>query len=166
MFRKMVCSIALSASANLALADDITTPATCSFWTSAIPQSMVLDTSACPRVSRSIVLDAFRIEPYRYLSSPEFQFQQDTPILAGGAVFNSTLNTLPGKPVVALDIGSRTQAARWNPARDPIWATSVSLGYQVNMSLELGPHITQTWDTAGEKITRKRTCGLYLKWKF
>ncbi|MFZ2167387.1 MAG: hypothetical protein WAV50_00785 [Minisyncoccia bacterium] len=166
MFRKIVCSIVLSAGPNLALADDITTPATCAFWTSAIPQSMALDTNACPRISRSVSLDAFRIEPYRYLNAPGSRFQSDTPILAGGAVLNSTLNILPGKPVVALDIGSRTQAARWNPARDPIWATSISLGYQVNMRLELGPHITQTWDTAGERITRHRTYGLYLKWRF
>jgi hypothetical protein len=164
----MACAAALFAIARSAIADpnDLASQSGCTNWTSAVPQSMIA-TSTCPRVSWEVsVGDMFRIVPYRFLETQNFKTQSDTMIPAGGAVINSRLRALPGKPVLALDIGGRNPAIRWNPGRDPIWSTSLSLGYQMNMRLELGPHVTQVWNTAGEQIVRTRTYGFYLRGSF
>ena len=171
MFGKLACSSAIFAVASIAEAAHTNDPSiqtSCVLWTPAVPQSMPMSTGSCSRVSWIVDLGRdIHIMPYRYIDSePNFRSQSATPVFAGGAVINSRLSVLPGKPVLAFDIGSRGSAIRWNPTRDPIWMTSVSLGYQASMNIELGPHVTQTWNTFGDQARKTRTYGLYFKGKF
>jgi hypothetical protein len=113
----------------------------------------------------AVILFAIASSASAFDTALQYHFSPPSDAPAFSVEMPLKLDVLPGKPIVAVSVALWKSPTRWNPSRDPIWSTTISLGFQM-MNLELGPHVTQTWNSLGEQVTTNRTYRLLLKKKF
>lgn len=99
------------------------------------------------RVSRTFdVRRGVSVQPYGYLDYQRSLTLHDNAFaFAGGAIVDSKLSGLPGKPDLSVDLGGWKHTTTWAPNKGPVWSAQVSLAYQVSKNLTMGPRFQQSW---------------------
>ncbi len=99
------------------------------------------------RVSHTFdVRKGLSVQPYMYLDYQYSQTLHDNDFaFAGGAVVDSKLSGLLGKPGLSVDLGGWKHTTTWAPNKGPVWSLQMSLGYQVTKSVVFGPRFQQSW---------------------
>lgn len=108
------------------------------------------------------------IQPYVYLDYQRSTTLHDNAFaFAGGAVIDSKLNGLPGKPDLSIDLGGWKHTTTWSPHKGPVWSVQATLGYEVTKKVTFGPRFQQSWGNVVDTgFKPSRMWGVFATYQF